>query len=87
MLTDKPGSGSWPITGGTYVFIPRVTAKPEQTVEAVKFFTWAFMAGDEIANSLDYIRLPDRVQARVFREISSVVDTKGNRLVIPISVK
>jgi phosphate transport system substrate-binding protein len=87
MLTDKPGSDSWPITGGTYVFIPRVTAKPEQTTETVKFFTWAFISGDEIANSLDYIRLPDRVQARVFHEISSVVDTKGNRLAISINIK
>lgn len=87
MLTDKPGAGSWPITGGTYVFLPRVTTRAAQTVEAIKFFTWAFIAGDEIANSLDYIRLPDRVQARVFREMSSVVDAKGERLVIPISVK
>jgi phosphate transport system substrate-binding protein len=87
MLTDKPGAGSWPITGGTYVYVPRVTAKPAQTTEALKFFTWAFMSGDEIANSLDYIRLPDRVQARVFREISSVVDTTGKPLAITIDVK
>jgi phosphate transport system substrate-binding protein len=87
MLTDKPGAGSWPITGGTYVYVPRVTATPEKTLEALKFFTWAFISGDDIANSLDYIRLPDRVQARVFREMSSVTDAKGNRLVIPISVK
>jgi len=45
------------------------------------------MEGDEIANSLDYIRLPDNVQARVVHEISSVVDTKGNRLSIPILLK
>jgi len=87
MLTDKPGTGSWPITGGTYVYVPRVTNNPAQTAEALKFFTWAFITGDEIANSLDYIRLPDRVQARVYREISSVVDAKGNRLAIPIDVR
>jgi phosphate transport system substrate-binding protein len=87
MLTDKPGAGSWPITGGTYVYIPRVTDKPAQTAEALKFFLWAFMSGDEIANSLDYIRLPDRVQARVVREMFGVTDAKGNKLNVPIGIK
>jgi phosphate transport system substrate-binding protein len=53
----------------------------------MQFFTWAFMEGDDLANSLDYIRLPDNVQARVVHEMSSVVDTKGNRLSVPIFVK
>ena len=87
MLTDKPGSGSWPITGGTYVYIPKITSKPQQTAATLQFFTWAFIEGDAIANSLDYIRLPDRVQARVFHEISEVVDTQGRKLEIPIKFK
>lgn len=87
MLTDKPGSGSWPITGGTYVYAPRGTTQPEHTTAVMQFFTWAFMEGDATANSLDYIRLPDTVQARVFHEMYSVVDTKGNRLSIPIKLK
>lgn len=87
MLTDKPGAESWPITGSTYIFVPNVTGDPELTAAALKFFTWAFMEGDAIASSLDYLRLPDTVQAKVFREISSVTDTKGNRISIPISLK
>ena len=87
MLTDKRGAASWPITGSTYVLIPKVTSKPQQTAEAIKFFTWSFMNGDEIANSLDYVRLPDRVQARVYVEISSVADTTGKSLAVPINVQ
>jgi phosphate transport system substrate-binding protein len=87
MLTDKPGPGSWPITGATYVYVPRITSQPERTAAVIQFFTWAFMEGDELANSLDYIRLPDNVQARVVHEMSSVVDAKGNRLPVPIFVK
>jgi phosphate transport system substrate-binding protein len=87
MLTDKPGAASWPITGGTYVMMPKVTAKPQQTTEAIKFFTWSFMTGDDIANSLDYVRLPDRVQARVFQELSGVTDTSGKPLAISINVR
>jgi phosphate transport system substrate-binding protein len=87
MLVDKPGAASWPITGGTYVLVPKVTTKPQQTTEVLKFFTWSFMAGDDIANSLDYVRLPDLVQARVFQGISDIIDTSGKRLSIPINVK
>ncbi|MBV8666898.1 MAG: phosphate ABC transporter substrate-binding protein PstS [Burkholderiaceae bacterium] len=87
MLTDKPGAGSWPITGSTYVYVPRVTSQPQRTAAALQFFTWAFMEGDTIANSLDYIRLPDTVQGRVFHEISSVVDDQQRRLALSINLK
>ena len=87
MLTDKSGSGSWPITGGTYILVPRVTKEPQRTAAALKFFTWAFIHGDEIANSLDYIRLPDAVQGRVYHEISSIEDTQGNQLVVSIEME
>lgn len=87
MLTDKPGSGSWPITGSTYVYVPRVTAKPEQTKAVIQFFTWAFMEGDTLANSLDYVRLPDNVQARVVHEMGNVVDAKGKPLAMPVFLK
>jgi phosphate transport system substrate-binding protein len=87
MLTDKPGPASWPITGSTYVILPKATTKPQATAEVVRFFTWSFMHGDDIADSLDYVRLPDRVQARAFQEISSVTDAGGKRLPIEIDLK
>ncbi len=86
MLTDKAGAGSWPITGSTYIYVPRVTNQPERTASVLQFFTWAFMNGDLIADSLDFIRLPDLVQARVVHEIGSVVDTHGNKLHVEIGL-
>ncbi len=44
------------------------------------------MNGDAIANSLDYIRLPDAVQGRVYHEISNVQDAQGKRLFLPIEL-
>ncbi len=87
MLTDKPCRGSWPITGSTYVLLRKVATQPERTAAVIQFFTWAFMEGDEIANRLDYIRLPNEVQARVFSELSRVVDANGTTLPIPILLK
>lgn len=72
MLTNKPGIGTWPITGSTYILMPKNAAPSERTIEVVRFFTWAFMEGDLIAESLDYVRLPNAVQARVYQELVSL---------------
>lgn len=76
-LTDKPGLKSWPITMGTFVILPQTAANPEKTIAALKFFSWAFMHGDHFVNSVDLVRLPDGLQARVFREMMTVTDSKG----------
>lgn len=80
MLTDKAGSNSWPITMGTFVIMQQTTATPERTANALRFFSWAFMSGDQFVNSVDLVRLPDQVQARAFREMTKVSDTQGKPL-------
>lgn len=77
-LTNKPGKGSWPITMGTFVLLPRVTDTPEQTQRALQFFFWAFMNGDKLVQENNFVRLPDRVQASAFKAITSVKDRAGN---------
>ncbi|HAT31263.1 MAG TPA: phosphate ABC transporter substrate-binding protein PstS [Janthinobacterium sp.] len=76
-LTDKPGADSWPITMGTFVIVPQVTGKPERTIATLKFFTWAFMNGDAIVGDLNFVRLPDRVQARIYGALVKISDTAG----------
>ena len=80
MLTDKPGANSWPITMGTFVIMPRVATDIDKTTAALKYFSWCFMQGDHYVNSLDFVRLPDAIQAKVFKQMTSVVDDKGNHL-------
>jgi phosphate transport system substrate-binding protein len=77
MLTDKPGAHSWPITMGTFVIVPQTTSDPEKTIAALKFFTWAFMKGDKLVSNIDFVRLPDRVQARIYNELTKITDTSG----------
>jgi phosphate transport system substrate-binding protein len=80
MLTDKSGNNVWPITMGTFVMVPKNTKQPERTIAALKFFTWAFMSGDHFVTSVDFVRLPDDVQARVFREMMTVSDENDKPL-------
>lgn len=76
-LTQRPGQGSWPITMGTFVVLPRTTSKPELTLPALKFFVWAFFNGDTLVQDNHFVRIPDQVQAKAFKVIFSIKDSAG----------
>lgn len=59
ILTNQPGKDSWPITGATFILIHKVQSKPQQGVEVMKFFDWAYSNGDKMAADLEYVPLPD----------------------------
>ena len=80
MLTDKPGAKSWPITMGTFIILQQSAKNIDKSTATLKFFTWAFMKGDRFVNTVDFVRLPDPVQARVFKEMTTVTDTAGTPL-------
>jgi len=80
MLTDKAGSNSWPITMGTFVIMPRISTNNDKTIATLKFFSWGFMQGDHYVNSLDFVHLPDTVQAKNFKQMMTITDSRGNHL-------
>jgi phosphate transport system substrate-binding protein len=61
-LTNQPGDEAWPITSPTFILVHKSPEKPEQVVEALKFFDWAFSKGDPMAVELDYVPLPNQVK-------------------------
>ncbi|MDO8651256.1 MAG: phosphate ABC transporter substrate-binding protein PstS [Undibacterium sp.] len=79
-LTDKPGNNAWPITMGTFIIMQKNAVNSDRSTVALKFFTWAFMAGDHLVNSVDLVRLPDQIQARAFKEMTTVTDLNGKPL-------
>lgn len=79
-LTEKSGAESWPITMGTFIIMPKMAANNDKTIAALKFFSWGFMQGDSVVNSLDFVHLPDAIQAKIFKQMTSITDNKGNRL-------
>jgi phosphate transport system substrate-binding protein len=80
MLTDKPGAQSWPITMGTFIIIAQESRNPEKTIAALKFFTWGFIHGDAIAGGLDFVRLPEKVQGRIYGEMTKITGADGQPL-------
>jgi phosphate transport system substrate-binding protein len=65
ILTDQPGAQSWPITGASFILMYRDVADKPAAQEALKFFAWAYASGDEMAQQLDYVPLPDSLVKQV----------------------
>lgn len=61
ILTDQPGAKSWPIENPTFVLFYKNPKDQAASREALKFFKWAYADGDQMAESLMYIPLPDSV--------------------------
>ncbi|MFO1036832.1 MAG: phosphate ABC transporter substrate-binding protein PstS [Geminicoccaceae bacterium] len=81
VLTAQPGYGSWPITGATYALVKKQPADPMATLDALKFFAWAYASGGEIAASHDFVPLPAEVP-RLVEDLwrSALVDAAGKPL-------
>src|SRR3954465_8236206 len=77
LLTDQPGKESWPITGATFILMHKKQEKPENAVIALKFFDWAYEAGDKLALDLDYVPMPDSVVKLVKAEWKKIKDAAG----------
>lgn len=61
ILTDQPGAKSWPITGATFILMPKQVPNAQDALEALKFFAWAYKNGAKMAEELDYIPMPENV--------------------------
>ncbi len=57
-LLDRPGDGSWPITGATYFLLREQGKGSAKMRSVVRFLTWCYDEGGEIALRLQYIPLP-----------------------------
>jgi len=81
VLTDQPGKDAWPITGATFIMMHVKQDKPAQAAAAVKFFEWAYASGDQIADELDYVPMPDAVKSVVRKQWRQMTDTAGKPVV------
>jgi phosphate transport system substrate-binding protein len=65
ILTNQPGSESWPIAGATFILIPKQPKDADAARVALKFFAWAYDNGSRMAEELDYVPLPGHVVAAI----------------------
>lgn len=58
-----PGKDSWPLTVATMILLPK--EKVSKNREVTQFFDWAFRNGDEIAEKLGYVPLPQSLKESI----------------------
>jgi phosphate transport system substrate-binding protein len=72
--TDAPGSGSWPITGASFVL---VSSQSERTREVLRFFHWALHEGAPIVSRLEYVPVPQSVLEQLPGIWGAIHDREG----------
>ena len=80
VLTDQPGKDAWPLTGATYILMPRSPEKPEVAAAALKFFDWAYTSGDAMAVELKYVVLPETLKTLVRKRWAGIQGKDGKAL-------
>lgn len=61
VLTDQPGQNSWPITGASFILLYKNQENLKKAKTMLEFFDWCFHHGKEIAESLHYVPMPEKV--------------------------
>ena len=64
-IIDQQGDASWPIVSPTFILLPANPENADRSRAVMRFFDWAFTHGGDAARQLEYIPLPENVQAKV----------------------
>ncbi len=62
-LVNAPGKRAWPIAGATFILLAK--EKKDVNRRVVKFYDWAYDNGDETAERLVYVPLPNSLKNKV----------------------
>nr|WP_047167492.1 phosphate ABC transporter substrate-binding protein PstS [Sphingomonas sp. Y57] len=83
LLLDQPSPKAWPITGATFILVRRNQTNPVTGAGVLKFFDWAYKAGDASAARLDYVPLPAAVKALVRKQWLTSVTAGRKPVYVP----
>lgn len=64
VLTNQPGTQSWPIVATTFALLPQKA--DDHLAHELAYLKWCYVHGQAIAKSLDYVPIPAAVYQRVF---------------------
>jgi len=81
ILANQPGDASWPMTAATWILLYKTPSDPAATGEALKFFSWSYSKGQDMAKDLDYVPMPANVVSDVQKMWSTdIKDASGKPL-------
>jgi phosphate transport system substrate-binding protein len=65
IMTDADGEGSYPIAATVFIIMHKKPKNLEHAKVAMDFFTWAIHSGQQHAQTLDYVSLPDSLVQQI----------------------
>ncbi|RJS95046.1 phosphate ABC transporter substrate-binding protein PstS [Salinisphaera sp. Q1T1-3] len=83
VLTDQPGDKSWPITGASFILMYKQPKNPQVAQAVLKFFDWSYANGDQMANELDYVPMPDNVVKLVQQKWQDQIQGNNGQAIWP----
>ncbi|NRB56682.1 MAG: phosphate ABC transporter substrate-binding protein PstS [Salinicola sp.] len=83
VLTNQPGDESWPITGASFILMHKEVQDAEAAGQALKFFDWAYKNGNDMAQELDYVPMPENVADMVRDSWSEIKGPNGEAVWTP----
>ena len=81
ILANQSGEASWPMTAATWILVYAQPQDAAATGEALKFFDWCYKSGDELAQALDYVPMPDKVKGAIATAWGEIKDASGKPVV------
>jgi phosphate transport system substrate-binding protein len=72
-LVEQKGATSWPITGASFALMYKEPTNKQASKDVIKFFTWAFKDGQQLALDLDYVPLPDVLTKQIASKVWSQI--------------
>ena len=72
-IVNQPGKDTWPVTTASFIIMYRDPADKKASQEVVKFFDWAFKNGAKLSAELDYVHLPEKLQADIRSRVWSQI--------------
>jgi phosphate transport system substrate-binding protein len=77
ILVNEPGAQSWPIAGASFILMPKDQADADKAKTLLSFFDWCYKNGTTIAQSLDYVPVPDSVVTLVEAQWTKDITVSG----------
>ncbi len=81
VTTDQPGKAAWPLTNPTYILMFKSQDKAASASAALKFFDWAYLNGDKMADELDYVPLPAALKDLVRKQWTDQIKDSAGKAV------
>jgi phosphate transport system substrate-binding protein len=65
VMTNAPGQGAYPITATTFILMHKQPKDEARSKAVLAFFKWSYEDGQELAEQLDYVPLPQSLVRQI----------------------